>query len=449
MVRSRSETPAALGAEIARAYTGRILLPYQRRWLQDRSRFRIGLWARQAGKSFSVGLDAALGALAGRDQLLIAASQRQSLELIRKASAHLQALQQALGAGFRQRLQIRAPQLVRSPGKTEICLANKARIIALPGNPATVRGPTGDVSFDEAALAAHDEELWRAVLPMATRGDWRLSVVSTPFGDQGLFHRLWFSETGRWSRHKVTIHDAMAQGLRIDWPALQDALGDPDAISQEYECVFLSDALRYFSSDLIKSASYDPGEWREPTGTVRYAGIDIGRRRDRTTYYEIAVTPAGGRYILPGETLDRVPFDEQEERLLGLLRRGGVKRVAIDQGGLGMHLAENIARRFEGGTEPVTFTASVKESMVTELRKQLEQGRLHVPVDDRRLLRAFGAIRRLVTAANNVRFDAERDEAGHADEFWAAALALHAAPRKRRSGRTASFGGRRSASTGW
>jgi phage FluMu gp28-like protein len=32
-------------------------------------------------------------------------------------------------------------------------------------------------------------------------------------------------------------------------------------------------------------------------------------------------------------------------------------------------------------------------------------------------------VRKIVTAANNVRLDADRDEAGHADRFWALALA--------------------------
>jgi phage FluMu gp28-like protein len=36
------------------------------------------------------------------------------------------------------------------------------------------------------------------------------------------------------------------------------------------------------------------------------------------------------------------------------------------------------------------------------------------------------AVRKTVTAAGNVRLDAERSEDGHADRFWAAALACHA-----------------------
>jgi hypothetical protein len=46
-----------------------------------------------------------------------------------------------------------------------------------------------------------------------------------------------------------------------------------------------------------------------------------------------------------------------------------------------------------------------------------------------------------------MRYDAERTDAGHADEFWALALAVHASPgeQAQRGGRV-SFGGRTAAS---
>ena len=36
-------------------------------------------------------------------------------------------------------------------------------------------------------------------------------------------------------------------------------------------------------------------------------------------------------------------------------------------------------------------------------------------------------VRKVVTASNNVRLEADRDGGGHADRFWALALACHAA----------------------
>ena len=43
--------------------------------------------------------------------------------------------------------------------------------------------------------------------------------------------------------------------------------------------------------------------------------------------------------------------------------------------------------------------------------------------DTREVRRAFSAVKRVVTPSGNLRFDAVRTAAGHADEFWAKALA--------------------------
>jgi phage FluMu gp28-like protein len=62
------------------------------------------------------------------------------------------------------------------------------------------------------------------------------------------------------------------------------------------------------------------------------------------------------------------------------------------------------------------------------VKRLLEERRLKIPYDPA-IRAALGAIKRCITPAGTVRFDAERSEAGHADHFWALALALHAAER--------------------
>ncbi len=73
---------------------------------------------------------------------------------------------------------------------------------------------------------------------------------------------------------------------------------------------------------------------------------------------------------------------------------------------------------------------AVKEDMAVRTRRHFEQTTIRTP-EDRNLRSAIHAIRRIPTAAGHFRFDAERSEAGHADEFWALALALLAADGKR------------------
>jgi len=72
------------------------------------------------------------------------------------------------------------------------------------------------------------------------------------------------------------------------------------------------------------------------------------------------------------------------------------------------------------------FTAAVKEDLAYRTRRRMENGLTLLP-DSREIRRAFSAVKKFVTVSGNVRFDAERSEAGHSDEFWAKALADYAA----------------------
>ena len=60
------------------------------------------------------------------------------------------------------------------------------------------------------------------------------------------------------------------------------------------------------------------------------------------------------------------------------------------------------------------------------MKRHFEERTLRIP-GNRSLRLDLSAVKRIVTSAGNVRFDAERTEDGHADRFWALALALHAA----------------------
>jgi phage FluMu gp28-like protein len=123
-----------------------------------------------------------------------------------------------------------------------------------------------------------------------------------------------------------------------------------------------------------------------------------------------------------------MPFAEQlafARELLSLLREDGrplVRRACIDATGMGAPLAEALTREFGHRVEPVVFTAAVKEDLAFRTKRRME-ARLTLLPDTREIRRAFSAVKKIVTPSGNLRFDAERTEAGHADEFWAKALA--------------------------
>jgi phage FluMu gp28-like protein len=76
--------------------------------------------------------------------------------------------------------------------------------------------------------------------------------------------------------------------------------------------------------------------------------------------------------------------------------------------------------------QPITFTPGVKSDLAARLRVLVENARIRIPADDT-IRRDWHSLRRAITPAGYFRFDATRNNHGHADRFWAAALAVHAA----------------------
>ena len=73
----------------------------------------------------------------------------------------------------------------------------------------------------------------------------------------------------------------------------------------------------------------------------------------------------------------------------------------------------------------MTFTNSTKEDLALWQKQCFEDKKVRVPAD-RKVRSDLHAVKKLTTSAGNTRYDASRDELGHADRFWASALALHA-----------------------
>ena len=76
--------------------------------------------------------------------------------------------------------------------------------------------------------------------------------------------------------------------------------------------------------------------------------------------------------------------------------------------------------------EGVTFTGATKEAMAYPVRGAMEDRQLRIPHDPK--IRAdLRQVTKQVTPSGNIRFTAERTVDGHADHFWALALAKAAA----------------------
>ena len=427
--------------EAARAKPFVALLPYQREDVESPHRFRWNCWARQTGKSFTKSLRRILrGLQRGRNQIFLSAGLRQSRELMHKARQHCETLKIATDYyDDRPFKDLDVKQL-------EIVLPGGVRIIGLPANPQTARGYTGDVLLDEFAMHAHDREIWAALFPTLLCGDGELDIASTPRGRSNLFYEL--RDNPQFAPSIVTLPDAIAMGLEADAEQMRRGVGDDEIYRQEFLCEFLDEAVAFLTYEQIAAcidSALSPFDCVSPLVTEQrdmFVGVDVGRVRDLTVIWVIAVDAAQGCKELPrpasGQCESRLvtvaivelantSFREQFDVLCELLGHRRVRRCCIDAGGLGMQLAEQVTQRFGGHrVEALTFTSALKSQLAGGLRIAVESRAIAIPPDDR-IVRDWHSVERTITEAGHFRLAAPRDAGGHADRFWAAAMAVFAA----------------------
>lgn len=205
--------------------TSPLLYPYQRRYLADKSRWKAAMWSRQTGKTFTTTLEAVLDCLEAEAEgrlvrwTILSISRDRALDAIRNGAAlHLRAVGTAFEALEVPFAADEMAHMVRLPGGSYIR--------AIAAKPETARGMSDNLILDEFAHHKDNRALWRALVPVVSRPDLKLRVISTPNGRGDKFYEIMTGPDSLFSRHVVTIHDAVADGLPRNIEELRRAAGD-------------------------------------------------------------------------------------------------------------------------------------------------------------------------------------------------------------------------------
>lgn len=440
---------------------------YQRRWVEDPARFKIGRICRQGGKTFEATLEAVLDCHEHKTLwVCLSRGERQSKELISQAKTHAK----AIGAAVKE-LESTFRGEDAEYKMLEIIFPNGSRMIGLPANPDTARGWSGNILLDEFALHKDSRAIWRALFPTITRG-YKIRIVSTPFGKKNKFYEL-CTEDNAYSKHIVPIAKAIEEGLVLKdenghpttVEALKKAFGDDEGWAQEYDVEFIDEATAFLTYELISTVESDEADlsppWvsdivKEATDAHKhylrtkeekifpplekggvggfpefdgdlYVGLDIGRKRDLSVIWldEFKNGIAWTRAVI---SLAKTPFFIQKRILFALLKHPKMRRACIDQSGLGMQLTEQAIEHFgEYKVEGIDFTGANKEALATGLKKNFEDLQSRIPMSQA-IRNSLHSVKKYETSTGHFRFDADRtEETGHADHFWAKALATQAA----------------------
>ena len=460
------------------------LLPYQARWVNDRSLVRLMEKSRRIGISYATAYDQVKQhSLQGYNQDTWFSSRddltaKEFIIYCQKFAGVLDLAADAFNTD------ILYDDGKKSATASVLRFANETRINSISSNPDVFAGKGGNVGLDEFALRNDPRSVYDIASPTIDWGG-RLSIISTHRGATNFFNKLIQDERDPDPRkhrgislHKVTLSTALDEGflwklqtkLPEDDPRMQmdeadyynyqrKRVSSEERFLQEYECEPEDEASVFLPYDLLQGSFYAPGDdlvehtettsdFRGKKGRIRYLlprgvqpsglvdylktldalyhGKDVARKKD------LSVDVFGERrdgilFVRAVIEFDRVAFSRQERELYPIMPH--VARSCVDETGIGAQFAERCGEKFGAWRcEGITFTRASKEMLAGPVRTLFEDRAGRIP-DDERFIGDLRMIQK-ETVGDHVRYVAtdDDDEAdSHADRFWGLALMIHAA----------------------
>ena len=428
--------------------TASFFLPYQVRWLEDKSKIKIWEKSRRIGATYVQSYEDVYDALNVKihnkpiDVWFTSADITAAKEYIN----YCEYWAKMFNAGFKAL----GEQIIdedKDIKALSIEFSNGARINALSSNPTQFRSKGGKVVIDEFAFHKDPVALWKAAKPVITWG-YPLRIISTHNGQNCLYYQFVKKcQQGKlnWSLHSTPIFLAVEEGLvdkiydrqttkeeREEWLKNEkDNCADEVTWQQEYCCIAVDEAGAFLPYELIASCYENCLLPLEKIKDSFYVGFDVGRKKDLS---EIFILEKLGSvdYTRINITLKNMPYRDQKRVLYKYLAHPNFRRAAIDATGIGNQLAEDA--QFDFGrhrVDAIMFTAKVKEELAYDLLQAFQDKTIRIP-DDELLTNDLHSVKRIPTDTGVVKFDVDRSETdGHADRFWGLALAKFAGKIKR------------------
>lgn len=447
-----------------------VLLPYQRRWIEDAAPLKLCEKSRRIGLSWAESADAALICGAARDAggdnySYIGTNREMARGFIDDCGMFARSFDQAASA---------VQEEVLKDGDRDILayridFSSGFHCLALSSKPSNLRSRRGVVCIDEAAFQDDLSEVVKAATPLLMWGG-KVRVISTHNGEESEFNELATdARAGRkdWSVHRITLDDACAEGLHrriceqrsLDWSqaaedawketCMRSAMTREDAL-EEYFCVPKRGGGAYLSRALIESCMHDAPvlrfegsagfnamaerlreadvrDWCERELAPLLAaldarrqhvlGEDFGRTGDLTVLAPMQIGATLGRLVPFLIELRNVPFRQQEQILHYVCDRlPRLRALKLDARGNGQYLAEQAVYRYGARAEAVMLTQAWYLENMPPFKAGFEDGLIAIPRDDEvasdlRALQVVKGIPKLPEARTGAQGDRHGDAA--------------------------------------
>ncbi len=492
----------------------RYFLPYQRAWILDDSPLRLAEKSVRIGWTFADAFKNVRKRLQHRrrDYLFTTKDHSTALEYVRTCHRFAEAYDFTRAILSRGVEDLRVPRFDsagKDTGFTDevkagvIRFDNGSRILAFSSNPNALRAFGGDVGLDEFAFHSAPDQLWAAASGRVTWG-YDLGVWSSSNGDQTLFHTFAreaqiqaqaqiqtqttmqsgassSASAGHWSYYRVTLLDAVNQGLveainrasGRQWTRdqfIEDCRSRarlPEIFEQEYMCNPRGGTLAIVSWEAMERCLRDTtlarlhleapqiaelfgaftpsGQPARETRIQQYLaqgfaplfGVDARWR----VGFDVAASGEGDLAVIyidsqeaSSLTLRGLLTCRTEDwhflktALFTILKNLPGVMAAGDETGLGRQICWEAAKAFPGRFLPVNFR-SAKSDMGFVLMDQLSAANKILPRTAPDIAADFFALRKTYAGSRWIFTEGANplNPASHCDIAWAGALSTHAA----------------------
>ena len=426
-------------------------LPYQQKWIQDNSRIKIMEKSRQIGLSWATAYRVLRNAMSlPRTHYWICSRDKQQAQLFLK---DCQGFAQIFNQASQQKMLNK-----KNYGCSIIRLNNGSTLTILSSNMNAQAGKRGSRILDEFALHDNPEGLYNIAYPGITWGG-QLEIISTHRGYNNFFNKLIMEvRNGENSKgislHRVTLTDALEQGflqkLKQKLPPedprqnmdegdyynfIKNSCASEKSFLQEYMCQPMDDDNAFLAFEALEGCFYQTdNQWRNCSHGPLFMGVDLARTQDLSVF--TIIEKLNDLYFLRElRCLQNARFDEQEAVFDMLFSSLHIQKVCIDQTGIGRQFLERAQTRFGAATiQGIQFTKKTKEELAYNLKSHIDRHTLRIPRDEA-LIKDLLSLR----INESYQLEAPHNKSGHADRFWAIALALKAGHKAVTSGFSAEF----------
>ena len=459
---------------------GDVLLPYQKKWLEDKAQVKVVEKSRRIGLTWAQALDdvlqAATSGREGMDVLYISFNQDMTREYIDTCAEWAKKLQVVAGKVNEDVFRDGDEREIKA---FRIDFASGHKILALSNRPSNLRGKQGRVVIDEAAFVEDLPELLKAALALLMWGG-QVIVVSTHNGADNPFNDLIQEVRGGnlpYSLHRITLNDALTGGLyrRIcrvtaqEWtPEAEEAWRADlvktygDGADEELFCIARQSSGAYLTTAMLQACmeaapvltwtapaenfvdwplsvaeTYIRG-WIEenlaplleglPEDRAHFAGVDFGRSGDLSVFWP--ATEEQDLRLVPPFVLElrNCPHRTQQQILFAILDKlPRFSGVSLDARGNGSALAEAARQEYGPGlVREVMISESWYRETMPLLKAGIEDKTLILPknadiLSDFRSLRVIKGVARVPEQRTK-----DRTGGRHGDSAVACAMMLDA-----------------------